>query len=139
MFWRRQKKLAVALVCADWRLHQGRVNLNRRVAKLLHVDGVDTIAVPGPDGLALPARDGEWQNAVGQISLLISVHKPAALTVVAHQRCAGHPGGDDDHTSDVMTVARALKDATRFPGPVVGAVAVYHSDARWGLQKIGEV
>lgn len=139
MFWRRHKKLAVALVCADWRLHNSRVNLNRRVARLLQVDGVDTIAVPGPDGLALPTRSGEWQNAVNQISLLIAVHKPTALTVVAHQRCAGHPVGDNEHTGDVMTVARALKDATKFPGPVVGTVAVYHNDAKWGLQKIGEI
>jgi hypothetical protein len=139
MFWRRHKKLAVALVCADWRLHQRRVNLNKRLSQLLRIDGVDTIAVPGPDGLARPERATEWQNAVSQISLLIAVHKPAALTVVAHQRCAGHPVGDDEHVHDVMTVAKALKEATKFPGPVVGSIAVYHSDASWGLRKIGEI
>jgi hypothetical protein len=137
MFWRRHKKLAVALVCADWRLHHRRVNLNKRLAGLLRVDGVDTIAVPGPDGLALPQRAAEWQNAISQILLLIAVHKPTTLTVVAHQRCAGHPVGDDEHVDDAMTAAKALKSATKFSGPVAAVVAVYHNDAKWGLQKIG--
>ena len=139
MFWRRHKKLAVALVCADWRLHHKRVKLNTRLASLLRVDGVDTIAVPGPDGLVLPQRAAEWQNALNHISLLVSVHKPAALTVVAHQRCAGHPVADEEHTSDVMMTAKALKAGTNFPGPVAAIIAIYHNDAKWGLQKIGEV
>jgi hypothetical protein len=138
MFWSRRKKLAVALVCADWRLHHKRVNLNKRLSRLLGVHGVDKIAVPGPDGLALPARAAEWQTAVSQISLLIGAHKPAALVVAAHQRCAGHPVDDGQHRVDVMTVAKALKDATNFPGPVTAVVIVYHSDARWSLGKIGE-
>jgi hypothetical protein len=138
MFWSRHKKLAVALVCADWRLHHKRVNLNKRLSRLLGVDGVDTIAVPGPDGLALPAREAEWQTAVSQISLLIGAHKPVALVVAAHQRCAGHPVDDGQHRVDVMTAAKALKEATKFPGPVTAVVIVYHSDARWSLEKIGE-
>ena len=139
MFGSRHKTLAVALVCADWRLHHKRVDLNKRLSRLLGADGVDTIAVPGPDGLALPQRASEWQTAVSQISLLIGAHKPAALAVAAHQRCAGHPVDDGQHRVDVMTVARALKDATKFPGPVTAIVIVYHSDARWDLEKIGEV
>jgi hypothetical protein len=138
MFWNRHKKIAVALVCADWRLHHKRVNLNKRLSRLLGVDGVDTIAVPGPDGLALPERAAEWKTAVSQISLLIGAHKPVSLVVAAHQRCAGHPVDDDRHRADVMIVAKALKEATKFPGPVIAVVIVYHSDARWGLEKIGE-
>ena len=139
MFGRGQAKLAVALVCADWRLHHKRVDLNKRLSRLLRVDGIDIIAVPGPDGLALPERAAEWNNAVGQIALLISVHKPVKLAVVAHQRCAGHPVGDNQHRSDVMTVAKALKTATNFAGPKESVVATYHSDAKWGLEKVGEV
>jgi hypothetical protein len=139
MFWNRHKKLAVAMMCADWRLHQSRVNLNKRLARLLGVDGVDTIAVPGPDGLALPARAAEWQSAVSQISLLIGAHKPTALAVAAHQRCAGHPVDDGQHRIDVLTVAKALKEATKFPGPVAAIVVVYHSDTNWSLDKVGEV
>src|ERR1700733_14262560 len=112
MFGRGHGKLAVSLVCADWRLHHKRVDLNKRLSRLLGVDGIDVIAVPGPDGLARPERAAEWKNAVEQIALLISVHKPAKLTVVAHQRCAGHPVDDTQHKVDVMTVSKALKDAT---------------------------
>jgi len=139
MFGRGRGKLAVSLVCADWRLHHKRVDLNKRLSRLLDVDGIDVIAVPGPDGLTRPERASEWKSAADQISLLISVHKPVKLTVVAHQRCAGHPVDDSQHKVDVMTAAKALKEATKFPGPVVAAVATYRSDAKWGLEKIGEV
>jgi hypothetical protein len=139
MFGRGHGKLAVSLVCADWRLHHKRVDLNKRLSRLLHVDGIDTIAVPGPDGLIKPERAAEWKSAVDQIALLISVHKPVKLVVVAHQRCAGHPVDDGQHKIDVMATAKALKETTKFAGPVVAVVAIYHSDAKWGLEQIGEV
>jgi hypothetical protein len=138
MFWRRHKKVAVGLMCADWRLHQQRVELNRRIARALKVDGVDVIAVPGPDGLTLPAREAEWQTALGQINLLIGAHKPQSLAVIAHQRCAGHPVPDDGHDVDIQATAKALKEKTGFGGPVVAMVATYTSDRDWGLKTVGK-
>ena len=41
MFWRRHKKIAVGLMCADWRLHQKSVEFNSRIARQLKVDGVE--------------------------------------------------------------------------------------------------
>ena len=137
MWGRKHRKLAVALTCADWRLHQRKVDLNRRLAKLLEVQGVDLIAVPGPDGLVLPERSTEWLAAVAQIKLLIGAHAPLALAVVAHQRCAGHPVTDTAHDSDVVTTAKALKAETGFAGPVRAIVAVYHSDTAWELKQAG--
>ena len=137
MFWRRHKKVAVGLMCADWRLHQKSVELNSRIARQLKVDGVDVIAVPGPDGLIKPERGAEWQTALGQINLLIGAHKPQALAVIAHQRCAGHPVSDGEHDIDVAATAKALKEKTGFGGPVVALVATYTSDSNWGLKKVG--
>jgi hypothetical protein len=137
MWGHKQKKLAVALTCADWRLHQRKVDLNGRLAKLLGVQGVDLIAVPGPDGLTKPERSAEWQTAVGQIKLLIGAHAPRALIVVAHHRCAGHPVSDAEHETDVLATAKALKAETGFEGPVHAALAVYHSDTAWDLKPIG--
>jgi len=77
MWGKKHKPLAVALTCADWRLHQRKVDLNARLAKLLHVEGVDLIALPGPDGLLKPERAAEWKAAVGQIKLLIVAHARA--------------------------------------------------------------
>ncbi len=126
------------MTCADWRLHHRRVDLNRRLAKSLRVDGVDLIAVPGPDGLIIsPQRRSEWEAATAQIRLLIGAHQPVALVVLAHQRCAGHPVSDPDHDVDVAATARALKTETAFGGPVAAYVAVYHSDSKWGLKQIG--
>jgi hypothetical protein len=138
MWWRRHKKLAVAVVCADWRLHHPKVNLNRRLAKTLRVDGIDVIAVPGPDGLLRAERATEWRAALDQIRLLIGAHAPKALAVVAHQRCAGHPVSDAEHAEAVAVAARALKAETAFAGPVRALVALYRSDSNWGLQEIGK-
>jgi hypothetical protein len=138
MWGRRHKRLAVALTCADWRLHQHKVALNARIAKLLDVDGVDLIAVPGPDGLIKAERQSEWQAAVAQIKLLIGAHAPVALIVLAHQRCAGHPVADGEHDVDVAATAKALKAETGFMHAVHGAVAVYRSDSAWDLKTISQ-
>ena len=136
MFGRKHNKIAVVLTCADWRLHNARVDMNRRLARQLRVDGVDIVAVPGPDGLIRGERAAEWAVAVDQIKLLIMAHKPVALAVVAHQRCAGHPVSDGEHETDVVATARALKEKTGFRGPVAAIVAVYHSDAKWDFKHI---
>ncbi len=137
MWGRKHKKLAVALVCADWRLHQHKVEMNRRLAKLLGVHGVDLVAVPGPDGLTKPERGAEWQTAAGQIKLLIGAHAPQVLVVVAHQRCAGHPVSDAEHEADVLATAKALKAETGFAGPVRAMLMVYGSDTMWDFKPIG--
>lgn len=138
MWGKTHKKLAVALTCADWRLHQRKVDLNARLCKLLDVNGIDLICVPGPDGLCRPEREAEWQVAVAQIKLLIGAHAPVAVVVLAHQRCAGHPVTDGEHDADVKATAAALKVATGFGGPIKAAVAVYHSDTAWDLKPVGE-
>jgi hypothetical protein len=133
-----RKKLAVALVCADWRLHHKRVDLNARLARLLGVDGIDIVAVPGPDGLLQPKRKAEWKVAVDQIALLASLHHAKALAVVAHEHCMGHPVGNEEHVRDAKAVAKALKKAAKFSGAIEAVVATYQSDAKWGLERIGK-
>jgi Putative carbonic anhydrase len=138
MWGRKHKKLAVALTCADWRLHLHKVDMNARLAKLLGVDGVDLIAMPGPDGLIKPERASEWQVAVSQTKLLIVAHEPIVVVVLAHQRCAGHPVADADHDVDATATAKALKAATGFVGPVRAVLAVYQSDISWDLKPLAE-
>jgi len=139
MFGKRHKKLAIAVTCADWRLHQRGVDLNRRIARALKVSGVDLIALPGPDGVLLADRSGEWQALAGQVALLIGAHSPTAVAVIAHQRCAGHPVSDEEHDKDVVAAARALKEKTGFGGPVSAMVAVYNSDKDWDLKTVAKV
>lgn len=138
MWGRKHKKLAVMLTCADWRLHQRKVDLNARVAKILGVDGVDLICVPGPDGLLRSERGGEWATAISQIKLLIGAHAPQAVIVLGHQRCAGHPVADQDHDYDTPATARALKAETGFSGTIVAALAVYRSDSAWDIKTLAE-
>jgi len=136
MWGRRHRKLAVALVCADWRLHHRKSEFTRQIARLLGVDGVDIVAVPGPDGLLLPERAGEWKTALDQVKLLIGAHAPVTLAVVAHQRCAGHPVSDDAHVGDVVKTAEALKKETGFAGRVAAMVAEYRSDLNWNVKTV---
>ena len=138
MWGRKHQKLAVAFVCADWRLHQHVVDMNRRLAKLLGVHGVDVVAVPGPDGLVKPERAAEWQAAVGQIRFLVGAHAPRVLVVVAHQRCLGHPVSDAEHEADMQETAKSLKAETGFPGPVRAVLMVYRSDTSWDFKPIGQ-
>jgi hypothetical protein len=135
--WLGKKRLGVALTCADWRLHAGRVDLNGRLKRKLRVKGLDVNAVPGPDGLLRPERASDWQAVLGWTKLLIGAHDPVVLAVVAHQRCAGHPVSDADHDTDVGAVAKELKQATAFSGPAVAMVATYRHDRKWGLKLVG--
>jgi hypothetical protein len=134
MWGRKHRKIAVALVCADWRLHHHDSQFNRQIARALRVDGVDYIAVPGPDGLARPERNVEWQAALAQAKLLIGAHTPVALAVVAHERCAGHPVSDEAHVGDASAMAQKLKAETEFTGPVAAMVAHYRADLRWRVE-----
>ena len=138
MGWFGHQKLGVALVCADWRLHHPRVDFYRRLAKLMKVDVVDVVAVPGPDGLLLPDRENDWNSVVGWVRLLIGAHEPSKIAVVAHQKCAGHNVDNDQHEHDVLEAAVALKERTGFEGGVLAVVAVHESDKKWGLNALGE-
>jgi hypothetical protein len=139
MWGRSHKNVAVAVVCADWRLHHKKSEFNRQIARTLGVNGVDFIAVPGPDGLLLPERSGEWKTALDQVKLLIGAHKPVSLAVVAHQRCAGHPVSDEAHVGDVAKTAEALKKETGFAGPVAAMVAEYRSDLSWNVKTVKQI
>lgn len=137
MLWGKRKRLGVVLTCADWRLHARVVDLNSRLKRRLGVRGVDVNSVPGPDGLLLPDRAGDWQAVLGWTKLLIGAHDPAVLAVMGHERCAGHPVSDGEHVTDVAAVTQALKEATAFPGPAVAMLATYTSDTKWGLKELG--
>jgi hypothetical protein len=133
----RNKKLGVAMTCSDWRLHQPGVKFLPRIGKAMGVGKVDLVALPGPDGLLLDQRSGEWQAAKGQVKLLADAHHAAAIAVVAHQKCAGHPVDDAQHDKDVAEAAKALKAALGFAGPAYALVATYKSDSDWGLKEVG--
>jgi len=134
----QNKKLAVAVTCSDWRLHQRRVDFNSRIGKEVGCGRVDMVVLPGPDGLLLAERAGEWAAAQAQSDLLAKAHQADVLAVIAHQRCAGHPVDDHQHEVDVVATAKALKAALNFAGPAYALVATYKSDSDWGLKTIGK-
>lgn len=138
LFSKKHKKLAVLLTCADWRLHQRKVDLNARLCRHFKVDGFDYLTVPGPDGLILPERCAEWAAVLAQTKLLIRAHASVAVVVAGHHRCAGNPISDGDHLAATRETASELKSATGFAGPVHAVMLNYCADTAWEIAAIGQ-
>lgn len=130
------KKMGLALVCADGRLHQGAVHYNDQLAREMGVDVVDVVAVPGPDGLFKSGRDGEHTATLGWLKLLVTAHHPTTIAIVGHYQCAGNPVDDAEHDGDVVAAARGFKEELGFPGEVMAFSTVWHSDENWSLKKM---
>lgn len=134
MWWNRTRNLGAILTCADWRLHRAGTGLNRRLARQLGVDGLGMTALPGPDGLLLPGRESQWQAVCHWTKVLVDSHHAKILAVVAHQKCLGHPVSNEEHETDAVTVAKALKAAIGYEGPAAALVAVHHTDLKWDFK-----
>lgn len=133
------KKYAVAVVCADGRLHQDSVHINESIRKYLDVDLVDILALAGPDGVTKPGREGEKDTFIKNLQVLIGAHKPVALAFVAHQACAGNPVSDEEHEVDVKNMLESLKPELGFSGDIVALVALHESDTLWPLKEVARV
>ncbi len=134
------KKIAVGVFCADWRLHQEGVHINNAVKKYLDVDGVDVIAVPGPDGLCVKDEFETERGVLTKwLALLIGAHKPVALAFVAHYNCAGHPVSDDSHDDDIEATMKHYKESLGFTGELVALCATYTGDHEWPLKEIARI
>ena len=132
-----QRRLGVAVTCTDWRLHLPSVNLCGRLTRLLKVDALNLCAVPGPDAMLHPGREADWVVVCEWFKLLIRLQNPVILALVAHERCLANPEPGPEHEHDVQMVAKAVKAATGFPGPIVSVLTVHRTDTRWTLKKIG--
>lgn len=133
---KKDPRIALLLTCADWRLHSHEVDLNARIKGICGCDGIDLVAVPGPDGMLQPARAGEWTAAVSQIKLLIKNHNVQVLLVAAHHCCAGHPVSDAQHDADVRDTVAALKRDTGFSGPIHAIMLTYRDELDWGIEPV---
>jgi len=134
------KKIAVGVFCADWRLHQDSVHLNKAVKDHLGVDGVDVIAIPGPDSVCAPVGfEAERELLTKWLKLLIGAHKPVAVAFIAHYNCAGHPVEDHEHDADVEKMMREFKTALGFEGEMVSLCATYVRDDAWPLKEIARI
>ena len=125
---------------ADWRLHQEGVHINNAVKKHLGVDGVDVIALPGPDGLCVKSEfETERDVLLRWLKVLIGAHKPVALAFVAHYNCAGHPVPYAQHDEDIATTMRHYKESLNFKGDMVALCATYENDKEWPLKEIARI
>jgi len=134
-----EKKIAIALVCSDWRFHRPNVKLNARLIEALGVDGMDLIVLPGPDGLIKESRKAELDVAVSQLKLLIGAHNPCALALVGHQNCAAHTVSDDVHAEDTQKAAKLVREAAGFKGPMHAMLLTRETDDVWGLKALAVI
>lgn len=130
------KKLAIGIFCVDWRLHQKSVNIVEKVRAHLGVDGVDVVAIPGPDGVCKAGRESEIAPLKDWLELLIGAHHPVAIAFVGHYQCAGNQVEDAKHDIDVDETMRRFKKETGFTGETIALSATYKSDNEWGLKEI---
>ena len=130
------KKLGVGVFCVDWRLHHRNVNIVEMVRAHLGVDGVDALAIPGPDGVFAPGREMEVGSLKAWLKLLIEAHGPVAIAFVGHYQCAGNPVDDATHDKDVEATMRWFKKETHFSGQMIALSATYRSDTEWGLKEV---
>lgn len=134
------KRLAIGVFCADWRLHQEGVHINNAVCKALGVDGVDVIAIPGPDRVcAVDDYAVERDQLAKWLDLLVGAHHPVAIAFVAHYNCAGHPVDDEQHDRDIETMLREYKELLEFDGEMVAYCATRKSDTDWPLKEIARL
>lgn len=133
------KKLAIAITCSDWRLHQDAVHYNKQLAELLGADGVDLIVVPGPDGLYKEGSETALKVVADAAKLLAGAHNSMAIAVVGHYQCAGNPASDEQHDADAAEAAQALRKSLDFAGPIVAVSTVYRDDANWSLKEIARI
>ena len=134
------KRTAVGVFCADWRLHQEGVHINNEVCKRLGVDGVDVIAIPGPDRVCTMEDYAIEKDLLTKwLDLLVEAHTPVAIAFVAHYDCAGHPVNEKQHDHDVERVLREYKKLLDFDGEMVAFCATYDHDRSWPLKEIARV
>lgn len=139
-FMAGEKRIAIGVFCADWRLHQEGVHINNVLCKNLGVDGVDVISIPGPDKIcAFEEYAIEKELLAKWLDLLIDAHKPVAIAFIAHYNCAGHPVEDEQHDKDVERMLRGFKEILDFDGDMVAFCATYKDDANWPLKEIARV
>ena len=130
------KKYAVAVVCADGRIHQDEVHFNKALRDHLGVDLVDVLAVAGPDGVTKPGRENEAEALAKNIQVLIGAHHPLVVAFVGHYNCAGNPAEDEQHDADVQTTMMQFKDMLSFDGEMVALMAQRESDTSWPLKEV---
>jgi carbonic anhydrase len=135
----QDKKLAIAITCSDWRLHQEGVHYNKQLAELLGADGVDLIVIPGPDAIYKEENAAKLKTVTDAATLLAGAHNSTSIAIVGHYKCAGNPVADAQHDADAKAAAETLRKAMNFSGPIMAVSTVYHDDSNWSLKEIARV
>jgi hypothetical protein len=130
------KKLAIAITCSDWRLHQDGVRYNKQLAEMLGADGVDLVVVPGPDAIYKEEHAEKLKTVADAAALLAKAHNAGSIAIVGHYKCAGNPVEDQQHDEDTAAAAQTLRATLDFSGPIVAVSTVYHDDSKWSLKEI---
>lgn len=129
------KKVGIAIMCVDWRLHQKEVRAAEKVRDALGVDVVDVVAFPGPDGILRDGHEAERPVLLSWLELLIGAHKPVSIAMVGHYNCAANACDDAKHDGDAHAMADYLKRETKFEN-IKAFSAVRNSDTDWELKEV---
>jgi hypothetical protein len=105
-----------AINCIDGRAQEP---VSRWVKDHLHVDYVDTITVPGADGVLTQGAAERIAFLRAEVTVSQRAHSSGALVVAGHFGCAGYPVPPEEHKHAIRAAARVAA-SWALPMRVIG-------------------
>ena len=137
------KKVAIAFMCCDARLHCRGVEAVQDVSDHIGYP-VYPLTTPGPDRAIVHGTPQEKEG--DRIRLMHLWHaleengaEIVAVGSVSHGNCAGHPVSDDEHRKCTSEASKALRDDWGIGEEIFGLFESHISDSEWQLEEVVKI
>lgn len=91
-------KFATAINCMDGRTQ---LPVNEWMKNEFHVDYVDTITEPGPDGILSNPTHEKLDSVRKRLLISVNGHGSKVVALVGHHDCAGNPAPKEKHLEEI--------------------------------------
>lgn len=98
-------KFGTAINCMDGRTQ---LPVNNWMKQQYHLDYVDTITEPGPDGI-MAVLGKQVESIKSRVMISVKAHGSETIVVVAHHDCAGNPVSKEDHWDHVRKAVQVIR------------------------------
>ncbi len=98
-----------------------------------HLDYVDTITEPGPDGILKSAKGQLVESIKSRVQISIKAHGSKIVAVVAHHDCAGNQVDKKQHLEDLK---KSIQTIHSWNLPVESISGVWVNE-NWQVEAIG--
>lgn len=110
-------RFGTAINCMD-----GRVQLPLLLWMLerYHLDYVDMITEPGPEGILVSGRADRLNSIKSKVMVSLNAHGSDLIVVAGHHDCAGNPVTRDEHCSQVRKGLEVIRSWNLPASRIVG-------------------